>query len=127
MDTAMGHSLDIARLESRGLFSALILSAQAAQDVQPAPPPVDVDLLRLRQPLQKDMQHAERPACVRHAAAAYSFRIEDRARAIAIMCSPLWGSNPRPYAHEAHALPTELKRLTCRIHAPSDLAPWPQA
>ena len=38
MDTAMGHSLDIARLESRGLFSALILSAQAAQDVQPAPP-----------------------------------------------------------------------------------------
>jgi hypothetical protein len=46
---------------------------------------VDVDLLRLRQPLQKDMQHAERPACVRHAAAAYSFRIEDRARAFAVM------------------------------------------
>ena len=88
---------------------------------------VDVDLLRLRQPLQKDMQHAERPACVRHAAAAYSFRIEDRARAIAIMCSPLWGSNPRPYAYEAHALPTELKRLTCNLQAPNDIAPWPQA
>ena len=26
--------------------------------------------------------------------------------------SPLWGSNPRPYAYEAHALPAELKRLT---------------
>ena len=25
--------------------------------------------------------------------------------------SPLWGSNPRPYAYEAHALPTELRRL----------------
>ena len=24
--------------------------------------------------------------------------------------SPLWGSNPRPYAYEAHALPTELRR-----------------
>ena len=24
--------------------------------------------------------------------------------------SPLWGSNPRPYAHEAHALPAELRR-----------------
>ena len=23
--------------------------------------------------------------------------------------SPLWGSNPRPYAYGAHALPTELK------------------
>ena len=23
--------------------------------------------------------------------------------------SPLWGSNPRPYAYEAHALPAELK------------------
>ena len=22
--------------------------------------------------------------------------------------SPQWGSNPRPYAYEAHALPTEL-------------------
>ena len=95
MDTAMGHSLDIARLESRGLFSALILSAQAAQDVQPAPPPVDVDLLRLRQPLQKDMQHAERPACVRYAAAAYSFRIEDRARAFA-------GMNVAPCGDRTH-------------------------
>ena len=26
--------------------------------------------------------------------------------------SPLWGSNPRPYAYEAHALPAELRRLT---------------
>ena len=25
--------------------------------------------------------------------------------------SPLWGSNPRPYAYEAHALPAELRRL----------------
>ena len=25
--------------------------------------------------------------------------------------SPLWGSNPRPYAYGAHALPTELRRL----------------
>jgi hypothetical protein len=90
-------------------------------------PPVDVDLLRLRQPLQKDMQHAERPACVRYTTAAYSFRIEDRARAFAIIKSPLWGSNPRPYACEAHALPTELKRLTRMVHATSDLAPWPQA
>ena len=24
--------------------------------------------------------------------------------------SPLWGSNPRPYAYEAHALPAELRR-----------------
>ena len=24
--------------------------------------------------------------------------------------SPLWGSSPRPYAYEAHALPTELRR-----------------
>ena len=24
--------------------------------------------------------------------------------------SPLWGSNPRPYAYEAHALPAELQR-----------------
>ena len=24
--------------------------------------------------------------------------------------SPLWGSNPRPHAYEAHALPTELRR-----------------
>ena len=129
MDTAMGHSLDIARLESRGLFLFRVDFVRAGGTGCAAcpPPPVDVDLLRLRQPLQKDMQHAERPACVRHAAAAYSFRIEDRARAFAVMCSPLWGSNPRPYAYEAHALPTELKRLTCRIHAPSDLAPWPQA
>ena len=27
--------------------------------------------------------------------------------------SPLWGSNPRPYAYEAHALPAELRRLSC--------------
>ena len=26
--------------------------------------------------------------------------------------SPLWGSSPRPYAYEAHALPAELRRLT---------------
>ena len=26
--------------------------------------------------------------------------------------SPLWGSNPRPYAYEAHALPAELRRLS---------------
>ena len=25
--------------------------------------------------------------------------------------SPLWGSSPRPYAYEAHALPAELRRL----------------
>jgi hypothetical protein len=24
--------------------------------------------------------------------------------------SPLWGLNPRPYAYEAHAQPTELRR-----------------
>ena len=30
--------------------------------------------------------------------------------------SPLWGSNPRPYAYEAHALPTELRRhMRCRL------------
>ena len=35
--------------------------------------------------------------------------------------SPLWGSSPRPYAYEAHALPTELRRhvvgghLSCRL------------
>ena len=28
--------------------------------------------------------------------------------------SPLWGSNPRPYAYEAHALPTELRRRAIR-------------
>jgi hypothetical protein len=28
--------------------------------------------------------------------------------------SPLWGSNPRPYAYEAHALPTELRRPTTK-------------
>jgi hypothetical protein len=27
---------------------------------------------------------------------------------LADMTSPQWGSNPRPYAYEAHALPTEL-------------------
>ena len=26
--------------------------------------------------------------------------------------SPLGGSNPRPYAYEAHALPAELRRLS---------------
>ena len=41
--------------------------------------------LRLRQLPQKDMQHAKRPACVQHAAATYSFRVEDRARAFAVM------------------------------------------
>ena len=29
---------------------------------------------------------------------------------IAKGASPLWGSNPRPYAYEAHALPAELRR-----------------
>ena len=29
--------------------------------------------------------------------------------------SPLWGSNPRPYAYEAHALPTELRRQTIHL------------
>ena len=29
--------------------------------------------------------------------------------------SPLWGSNPRPYAYEAHALPAELRRPCCRV------------
>ena len=32
------------------------------------------------------------------------------ARGAATQESPLWGSNPRPYAYGAHALPTELKR-----------------
>ena len=32
--------------------------------------------------------------------------------------SPQWGSNPRPYAYEAHALPTELKRHLLRSSAP---------
>ena len=32
--------------------------------------------------------------------------------------SPLWGSNPRPYAYETHALPTELRRRLPRtVHA----------
>ena len=30
--------------------------------------------------------------------------------------SPLWGSNPRPYAYEAHALPAELKRPWISTH-----------
>ena len=29
--------------------------------------------------------------------------------------SPLWGSNPRPYAYEAHALPTELRRHCLKL------------
>ena len=33
-------------------------------------------------------------------------------RACPRQMSPLWGSNPRPYAYEAHALPAELRRLT---------------
>ena len=37
--------------------------------------------------------------------------------------SPLGGSNPRPYAYEAHALPTELKRLVL-LAAPGI---WPAA
>jgi hypothetical protein len=30
--------------------------------------------------------------------------------------SPLWGLNPRPYAYEAYALPTELKRRLDKAH-----------
>ena len=29
--------------------------------------------------------------------------------------APMWGSNPRPYAYEAHALPTELRRHVMNI------------
>ena len=31
--------------------------------------------------------------------------------------SPLWGSSPRPYAYEAHALPTELRRRMFGVRA----------
>lgn len=31
--------------------------------------------------------------------------------------SPLWGSNPRPYAYGAHALPAELRRLLGGLRA----------
>ena len=31
--------------------------------------------------------------------------------------SPLWGSNPRPYAYEAHALPTELRRHCLKLRS----------
>ena len=34
--------------------------------------------------------------------------------------SPLWGSNPRPYAYEAHALPTELRRLVAYTAGSAD-------
>ena len=33
-----------------------------------------------------------------------------KALAFHLQESPLWGSNPRPYAYEAHALPAELRR-----------------
>ena len=41
-----------------------------------------------------------------HGASAFQGRISR---------SPLWGSNPRPYAYEAHALPTELRRQTIQL------------
>ena len=37
--------------------------------------------------------------------------------------SPLWGSNPRPYAYEAHALPTELRR-PCFAASPGNCRAW---
>ena len=36
--------------------------------------------------------------------------------------SPLRGSNPRPYAYEAHALPTELRRRCERTEEGLDIA-----
>jgi hypothetical protein len=72
-------------LENAERLWSIIQSERDYQTVVMELARVDVDLLRLRQLPQKDMQHAERPACVRHAAATYSFRVEDRARAFAVM------------------------------------------
>ena len=39
--------------------------------------------------------------------------------------SRLWGSNPRPYAYEAHALPTELRRqLRLVMGGPNQIIVW---
>ena len=58
-------------------------------DLNPGPSACGADVI----PLHHAPVHILRTVCKRH--------------------SPLWGLNPRPYAYEAYALPTELKR---RMH-----------